>query len=342
MSQKPVISFENKSHDFGKVKEEDGKITYVFEFVNRGNAPLVVNRVQASCGCTTPTWSKEPIEPGKKGSIMVTYNPLGRPGNFTKTITVYSNAIEEQYALTIHGEVIPKPVDENAEFPIKMSGLALKSKVLQMNNVEKGRTQSRTLEIKNTGKTDVTPTIENLPVYLSATVSPTTLKPNEEGKITFILNSNLCTQWGPLSDNGLVVLNAVKRISDEYKLMIITNIVEDFSKLTLDQKRKSPILELPERVLNLGTLTANSKKVGKFNLKNTGVNALEIRRVINNNPEFSAKITRASIPNGKNADIVVNLNTKGLVVGEYKKTFTIQTNDPENSFLILIVGWNIK
>ena len=114
MSQKAIISFDTKTHDFGKVNEEDGKITYVFDFVNRGNAPLVISHVQASCGCTTPTWSKEPIESGKKGSITVTYNPDGRPGVFTKTITVYSNASDEEFVLTIHGEVIPKQKAETS------------------------------------------------------------------------------------------------------------------------------------------------------------------------------------------------------------------------------------
>ncbi|MBV5342190.1 DUF1573 domain-containing protein, partial [bacterium] len=105
--------FEKSSHDFGKINEEEGKATIVFNFTNKGNAPMVVSRVQASCGCTTPTWTKEPIEPGKKGTITVAYNPLGRPGAFTKTISVYSNAAEEVVNLTIRGEVIPKPTSEN-------------------------------------------------------------------------------------------------------------------------------------------------------------------------------------------------------------------------------------
>ncbi|HEY5507102.1 MAG TPA: DUF1573 domain-containing protein [Paludibacter sp.] len=108
MAQKAVANFEIKEHDFGKIKEVDGNVTYKFEFVNKGNAPLVINRVQTTCGCTTPTWTKEPIEAGKKGSITVTYAAPGRPGAFTKTITVYSNAADEQTLLVIKGEVIPK------------------------------------------------------------------------------------------------------------------------------------------------------------------------------------------------------------------------------------------
>jgi hypothetical protein len=102
-----VITFETKTWDFGKIAEEDQKATYVFNFTNTGNTPLVVSRVHASCGCTTPTWTKEPIEPGKKGSVTVAYNPLGRPGVFTKTITVFTNASEENVTLLIKGEVIP-------------------------------------------------------------------------------------------------------------------------------------------------------------------------------------------------------------------------------------------
>ena len=70
MAQKPIINFPTKEFDFGKINEVDGSVTHIFDFTNKGNAPLVVNRVQASCGCTTPTWSKEPIEAGKKVQLQ--------------------------------------------------------------------------------------------------------------------------------------------------------------------------------------------------------------------------------------------------------------------------------
>jgi hypothetical protein len=342
MSQKAVINFEEKSYDFGKVNEEDGKITHVFEFKNKGNSPLVVNRAQAQCGCTTPEWTKEPIETGKNGSISVTYNPLGRPGEFTKTITVYSNASEEQFLLTIHGEVVPKQTGDNSEYPIKIGGLGLKTKVLQMNNVEKGKMQSRVLEIQNNTKNPITPTLDNIPSYITAIVSPATLKPNEEAKITFTFNSKACNLWGPISDNIFIVLNGEKKVSEDYKLVVISNVIDDFSKMTLDEKRKSPILEITQRTLNMGVLKTDTKRVGKYKIENKGQNSLEIRRIINYNHEFTIKQPKLSVRSGGAVDLIVDLNTKGLGVGEYKKQFTIQTNDPDNSFLILSVGWTIK
>jgi len=342
MSQKAVISFDNKTHDFGKVNEEDGRITYVFEFVNKGNTPLVINRVQTSCGCTTPTWSKEPIEPGKKGSIMVTYSTIGRPGAFTKTINVYSNAVDEQFDLTIHGEVIPKKGLENPSYPIKIDGLSLKTRVIQMNNIEKGKSQSRSLEFLNTSKNDLKLSLDDLPQYITVAISPTTLKPNDQGKITFTLNTSSYNQWGPFSNEMYLTLNGTKRVSDEFKIFFVGNVVEDFSKLTLDQKRKSPILEIPDKVLDFGLLKTNTRKNSKLKVLNKGINTLEIRRIINNNKEFSVKTSKSSISYRKSTDIVVKLDTKNLVVGEYKKTFTIQTNDPENSFIIIIVSWSVK
>lgn len=103
--QKAVISAEQTSYDFGTIKEADGKVSHTFQIKNDGNMPLVITRVIASCGCTTPEWTKEPIAPGKTGDIKVTYDPSGRPGPFTKTISVYSNVKTGSFILTIRGEV---------------------------------------------------------------------------------------------------------------------------------------------------------------------------------------------------------------------------------------------
>lgn len=109
MAQKPVAKFVAESHDFGMIKEEKGKVSYTFVFTNTGNSVLLITEVKASCGCTTPKWSKKPIPPGGKGSILVTYNPRNRPGPFNKTITISNNSEESKIQLTIKGDVIPDP-----------------------------------------------------------------------------------------------------------------------------------------------------------------------------------------------------------------------------------------
>lgn len=103
--KKAVIASDTISHDFGTISEKAGNVTYTFIITNKGDGPLVITRVIASCGCTTPEWSKEPIAAGKKGEVKVTFNPEGRIGPFSKSISVYSNGKDGSFIFTIKGDV---------------------------------------------------------------------------------------------------------------------------------------------------------------------------------------------------------------------------------------------
>lgn len=106
----PKFSFKGgETHDFGELAE--GPVAeHIFEFTNSGKEPLIIQNASASCGCTTPEWPKEPILPGKKGKITVRYNTQGRPGPFTKSVFISSNASQnnDRYELFIKGTVKPK------------------------------------------------------------------------------------------------------------------------------------------------------------------------------------------------------------------------------------------
>ncbi len=104
----PDISFKVLEHDFGEVIEGE-KPSFDFEFTNKGNAPLILTNVRASCGCTTPHWPREPIKPGDSAKITAVYNSKGRPGAFHKSITVQTNDPDERLVvLIIKGTVVRK------------------------------------------------------------------------------------------------------------------------------------------------------------------------------------------------------------------------------------------
>lgn len=105
---KAKISFEQSVYDFGNIKEDGGKVTHEFVFTNEGQDPLKITSAKAECGCTTPEYPKEEIKPGEKGVIKVTYNPLGRPGGFTKIVTVRCTGNPGKVNLKIRGVVVPK------------------------------------------------------------------------------------------------------------------------------------------------------------------------------------------------------------------------------------------
>jgi hypothetical protein len=101
-----AIEFKTTDHDFGTI-EKGGNGTYEFVFTNTGTEPLVLSNVRSSCGCTIPQWPKDPIKSGESASIKVIYDTQ-RIGNFTKSISVYSNAQEAPIMLQIKGVVIDK------------------------------------------------------------------------------------------------------------------------------------------------------------------------------------------------------------------------------------------
>lgn len=99
--------FNTLSHNFGKIAEEVGSATCEFVFTNTGDSPIIIQNISTSCGCTTPSYTKQPVLPGKTGTIKVSYSTLGRVGSFNKKITVFTNEPSNAYVLTISGEVLP-------------------------------------------------------------------------------------------------------------------------------------------------------------------------------------------------------------------------------------------
>lgn len=100
------IKFDKLTHDFGKFSESSPKVSCVFTYTNVGDSPLIINQAMASCGCTVPEYTKQPVMPGQKGEIKVTYNGTGRfPGHFKKSITIRTNGVVEMTRLYIEGDM---------------------------------------------------------------------------------------------------------------------------------------------------------------------------------------------------------------------------------------------
>ncbi len=102
----PSIKFDNTTHDYGEM-EQGGNGDCEFTFTNVGTEPLLLSDVRASCGCTTPSWTREPIMPGKTGTIKVHYD-TNRLGGINKAITVTTNGNPERVVLRITGNVNQK------------------------------------------------------------------------------------------------------------------------------------------------------------------------------------------------------------------------------------------
>lgn len=114
----PAFEFEEETHDFGTINEGD-IVKHTFTFKNTGEAPLIIQNAQGSCGCTVPTWPKEPIPVGGTGEIVAEFNSKGKPNVQNKTVTITANTWPKQTRLRIKAEVTPAAGEAPAEGPVK-------------------------------------------------------------------------------------------------------------------------------------------------------------------------------------------------------------------------------
>lgn len=115
----PVMSFETTTVDYGTI-DKGAEPVRKFKFTNTGNEPLIIKTAKGSCGCTVPTYPKEPIMPGESATIDVRYDTQ-RVGMFTKTVTLTTNETSDTHTLTIKGEVKAPPTQESV--PASTGGL---------------------------------------------------------------------------------------------------------------------------------------------------------------------------------------------------------------------------
>ncbi len=180
------FKFKTESYDFGDV-EEGPQASYRFEFTNVGDQPIIITNAQASCGCTTPDWTKEPIPPQGKGFIQATYNTQGRLGAFNKSITVYSNAIEPTKVMYIKGTVYTKenmPVTYTPEQLANSPIITINKTIHNFGKVERNQKVSTNFTIKNTGKSELK--INNVTTgcnCTSYTVDKEVIKPNDSATL---------------------------------------------------------------------------------------------------------------------------------------------------------------
>ncbi len=117
------IEFEKEIHDFGKMKQH-GDASTVFTFKNTGTEPLIISNAKGSCGCTVPTWPREPIAPGESGEIKVKYDSK-RVGPINKSVTITSNAPNaKSKVIRIKGNIEAAPKTDDSAMPAKEPTMA--------------------------------------------------------------------------------------------------------------------------------------------------------------------------------------------------------------------------
>jgi hypothetical protein len=330
--QKPVISFTQKEFDFGTFPETGGLVTHDFQFTNTGKVPLILNDVKASCGCTTPEWTKEPVLPGKSGSIKVTFNPKNRPGSFSKTIQVNSNAGLPAVTLAIQGVVIPaEKIEDVYRFSIGL--VRIQTIYAAFGEIYKGSVGKFSIKVMNASHdTTVQLNFKQLPPYITAKMVPASLGPQQEGRIDLEYSSDLQKNWDYVVDRVDLLLNG--KAAPNNRISITANIRENFGSLTAEEMALAPVVQFDETTYDFGTTNPGKVIEHVFTLTNTGKSNLYIRKVGASCGCTAVQPAKTTIAPGESTQIKTVFNPAGRE-GNQKKAITVITNDPKRSKTIL-------
>jgi hypothetical protein len=339
---KAKVNFEEEVYDFGTINIDGGYVSHDFSFVNIGSTPFIINNVRTSCGCTSPEWTREPVIPGQSGSVTVRFNPRGRPGPFSKSITINSNAEMQPIVLRIKGTVetaAPEVTKEQKlariikEYKYGMGDLRLKNTHVAFGEILKGTSETKTVRIANSSaENSIKPSIKSIPEFLTIAFKPAVLEPAGEGEIEITYNSKLIDEWDRAIHRLYIKINDLAPRNN--MLTVTATITEDFSGLTEDEKANAPGASFDSRTFNFGTIKQGKKVEHNFILKNTGNSDLLIRRVWATCGCTAVAPRKMVIKPGDDTQIRAVFDSSGRK-GNQKKMITVITNDPVNPKILL-------
>ena len=328
-----LIAFKKSVSDIGTVKEEGGLVSSNYDFVNSGEMPLIIQKVIASCDCTTVEFPKEPIAPGKSGSIKVVFDPLNRPGSIDKFITVYSNALTTTTVLQLKGFVKERPKTIEEIYSRIMGDFRFKTNHLSFDRVYFDKVKIDTLEFISVAKDPVKIgcKIEGYP-HLAVRFVPEKLKTNEKGLMIVSYDAKKRNDWGFTIDRFYLTQDG-KEINGGL-ITISASIEENFSALTQEQRNNAPKIEFVLVNYDFGTIEEGQSAEHEFEFSNTGKSDLIIRKIKPSCGCTTVEPADKVIGPGKKSSFKASFNTKGFS-GRNAKSITVISNDPVNPTIIL-------
>lgn len=326
------IKFEETTHQFGEL-EKGAPAEYAFVFTNTSEEPVTLTRVKASCGCTTPAWTREPVAPGETGEIKVKYN-TNRVGPFTKTVTVnYGEQGNRPIVLYIKGKVNNPPSGDPTMASVykrPMGNLAFDELIQNVGTVDSDQEATVSFKVRNNG-----------PVPISIEVDPTE---NPELKVTFPGGELAPGQTGLVrvtavgerfAEPGAFTKRITLRTNDQAMPQKILTINGTLNKVYSEAELAAmPHIEFEAMEYDAGKIISGEKVTYAYKFTNTGQDDLIIESV-----KASCGCTATApkdkvVKGGEASEIVATFNSQGRQ-GMQQKSITVRSNDPDNGVIVL-------
>ena len=328
-SAQSSLRFTRTVWDFGTIREDDGKVSCIFEYVNRGKSPVVIDQVNVSCGCTTPEFSRKPIKAGERGQMRVTFDPTNRPGEFAKEITVFTGGRRYRTTLRITGNVIAraKSVEELYPTAVGESGLRVSARTLPFSFVTQNERKTLYLNYKNTSTHSLR--VELRPIVSSGFLRhdfPQTIPAGASGRVEF-------TYSVPRSSGyfGELIDKFELRVEGSDEVVLVATNGHAIERFEILNNELAPKAEFERQMLKFEDVGKGDKPFTvSVRLSNNGMEPLIIRSVQMSSPALQCSLAAgASIAPEKSVEMRVTVDPSQLDYGRNIERITLIMNDPE-------------
>ena len=333
-----VVEFDKTVHDFGDISIDDGPQTCVFTVKNVGKEPIAIYEVVTSCGCTDAQWTREPIQPGKTGTITGTYKNEDGPVPFDKTLTVYIAGVGKPVILRMRGLVHEKKKPLSELFgAVKLGPMGLKSLNFKVSNVLQGESSSDEVKIANLGKQPMKVAFTSVSPNLTVEVVPATVPAGETAALRFSVKADPAL-WGKHVYSATPVINGAKAS----KPITVTALTRgNFASWTPEQRKNAAQCIFDESTVSFGTANAGAKVKGTFTFTNKGKSPLKFYSIDADADGLTATLP-GEIPAQGKGSIPVTLDTSALPKGETVVMLTLTTNCPARPLINLFLVGLVK
>ena len=191
-AQPKAATWLERTHDFGLIDEDGGKVSCTMRLVNTTDSALSIIEVRPSCGCTAVQYPKQPIEQGDTASLTLVFNPRGRPGRFSKGVAVRLSCQPSRTSLIVEGTVRASDATLNRRFPTLAGPLRLSNHLLPLGEVAKDSSRNGILTAYNASSDTLSLASIDVAAPLSVQFTPATLPPGEECRIMVTFDASKC------------------------------------------------------------------------------------------------------------------------------------------------------
>ena len=279
MPEEKVISFpDGKTFDFGDITVSDGPQKCSFTFRNISSKPIQILNVISSCGCTTPEWTVAAVEPGKSGTIGVTFSNDQGPYPFDKTLTLYVSDVNRPVLLHIRGVVHEKNKPLADRFPCHIGKIGLRNLSESLKYIDQGKSRSDRTTIANLSGSPLSVKAEKASAGLSISISPNPIPPNSTATLTYSVDTKkmAAVKWGKEKFTCSFAIDG-KAYPDIFRVDAF--IKEDFSGMDEEALKAAPAISAEKSYFEFGTINPGEKVTAEFTIRNTGSKELIIHKI---------------------------------------------------------------